>query len=115
MTDPPYRKAVRAGDFLFISGQLPMRDGALVEGGIEVQTRQALANLDEQLTGNGADRSQVVKTLVLLADIGDWAGMNGPYREFFGDHPLPARSAFGVQLPAGALIEIEAVAFLGRA
>lgn len=113
MTDPPYRKAVRAGDFLYISGQLALLDGVLVEGGIDAQTRQALANLDRQLTSYGADRTQVVKTLVLLADISDWAAMNGPYLEYFGENPLPARSAFGVQLPGGALVEIEAVAFLG--
>jgi 2-iminobutanoate/2-iminopropanoate deaminase len=114
MTHPPYRPVVRAGDFLYVSGQLPMVDGVLVAGGIDVQTRQALANLDRQLTQHGANRARVVKTLVLLADIGDWAAMNVAYLEFFSDQPLPARSAFGVQLPVGALVEIEAVAFVGE-
>lgn len=115
MTTPSYRKVVRAGDFLYISGQLPMRDGVLVEGDVTVQTRQVLANLDELLRAAGADRAQVVKTLVLLADFGDWAAMNVPYREFFGEDALPARSAFGVQLGEGVLVEIEAVAYLGAA
>lgn len=113
MTSPPYRKTVRAGDLLFVSGQLPMRDGKLVDGGIVEQTEQVLANLDALLQSEGADRSQVVKTLVLLADFGDWAAMNVPYRRFFGEDALPARSAFGVHLGDGVLVEIEAVAHLG--
>src|SRR4051812_10116612 len=113
MTTRPYRPAVRAGDLLFVSGQLPMREGQIVPGDIEAQTRLTLENLDAVLKANGADRSKVVKTLVLLSDMGDWAAMNGPYIEFFGAEALPARSAFGVHLMDGVLIEIEAIAYLG--
>ena len=113
MDSPPYRTTVLAGDLLFVSGQLPVRDGKVVDGGVVAQTEQALANLEARLQENGADRTRVVKTLVLLADIDDWAAMNEPYRAFFRDAPLPARSAFGVGLPAGVLVEIEAVAYLG--
>src|SRR3954453_21387850 len=112
MTARPYRPAVRAGDLLFVSGQLAMRDGQLVGDDIETQTRVTLENLENVLTEHGANRSQVVKTLVLLSDMANWAAMNGPYMEFFGEN-LPARSAFGVDLMAGALVEIEAVAYLG--
>lgn len=112
-TSPPYRRTVPAGDLLFVSGQLPVKDGVVVDGDVVAQTRQALANLDALLRAEGVDRSAVVKTVVLLADIGDWAAMNEPYVEFFGDAPLPARSAFGVGLPPGVLVEIEAVAYLG--
>jgi 2-iminobutanoate/2-iminopropanoate deaminase len=103
---------VRAGNLLFVSGQLAMRDGQLVGDDIETQTRVTLENLDAVLTEHGANRAQVVKTLVLLSDMKDWAAMNRPYVEFFGE-ALPARSAFGVELIAGALVEIEAVAYLG--
>ncbi len=112
MTARPYRPAVRAGDLLFVSGQLAMRDGQLVGDDIETQTRVTLENLEAVLTEHGAHRSQVVKTLVLLSDMANWAAMNGPYVEFFSE-ALPARSAFGVELIPGALVEIEAVAYLG--
>ena len=112
MTARPYRPAVRAGDLLFVSGQLAMRDGELVGDDIVTQTRLTLENLEAVLIEHGASRSQVVKTLVLLSDMTNWAEMNGPYVEFFGDN-LPARSAFGVELMPGALVEIEAVAYLG--
>src|SRR4051812_43554350 len=113
MVSPPYSPAVRAGDFLYVSGQLAMREGAIVGGDIVAQTTHALENLDRVLTANGAHRGQVVKTLVLLSDMADWAAMNGPYGAFFGGGTLPARSAFAVGLIEGALIEIEAVAYLG--
>lgn len=114
MTGPHYRTAVRAGDLLFVSGQLPLRDGVLVDGGIVEHAEQALANLDRVLQEHGASRAQVVKVTVLLADVQDWDAMNGPYRRFFGpDAPLPARTAYGVGLRLGARVEVEAVAHLG--
>ncbi|MCA1710566.1 MAG: RidA family protein [Actinobacteria bacterium] len=112
-SSPPYRRAVRAGDFLYISGQLPVRDGDVIDGDVAAHTTQALANLDAVLAEHGASARQVVKTTVLLADIGDWAAMNVPYLAFFDADALPSRSAFGVDLPRGALVEIEAVAYLG--
>lgn len=108
----PYRLAVRAGDTLYVSGQLGRRDGALVEG-VQAQVRQALENLESILRDHGTDRSAVVKVTVYLDDMEDWPAMNEPYGEFFGDQP-PARTAVAVEaLPGGALVELDAVAWLG--
>ncbi len=107
----PYSQAVRAGDFLFTSGQIPLRpDGALVDGGIEVQTRQVLANLAEVLRAGGSDPSRVVKCTIFLRDMDDFQAVNAVYGETF-DHDPPARSAVQVaRLPKDVAIEIEAVA-----
>jgi 2-iminobutanoate/2-iminopropanoate deaminase len=108
----PYTPIVRAGDWLVVSGQIGAKDGGLAEG-IVGQTRQALANLAALLESEGASMADVVKTTVFLADIDDWPTMNDPYVEAFGDH-RPARSAFAVAaLPIGALVEIEAWAYVG--
>ena len=115
MTKPagPYTPIVRAGEWLVTAGQLGMKDGELVEGGIVEQTRQALANVRALVESEGASMSNVVKTTVFLADIADWPAMNDPYLEAFGDH-RPARSAFAVgALPMGALVEVEAWAYVG--
>ena len=107
----PYTPVVRAGDFLFSSGQLGQLDGKLVGDGVVEQTRQAMENLRTVLESEGASLSDIVKTTVFLADIDDWPAMNEPYLEALGDH-RPARSAFAVGgLPMGAKVEIEAVAF----
>ncbi len=114
MTTPkgPYTPIVRAGDWLVTAGQLGMKDGELVEGIVE-QTRQAMANVRALVESEGASMSDVVKTTVFLADIADWPAMNDPYVEAFGDH-RPARSAFAVgALPMGALVEVEAWAYVG--
>lgn len=104
----PYTPAVRAGDLVIISGQTGVRDGALVEGGFEPELRQVLANLGAVLDSEGLRRDQVVKTMVFLTDMGDFADLNGIYSEFFGDH-RPARSCIGVaSLPVTACVEIEA-------
>lgn len=106
---PPYTPVVRSGDLLFVSGQVGLADGQLVEG-FEAQTKQSLANLKARLEENGADITDIVKTTVFLASIDDYAEMNEIYREFFGDK-LPARSAVAVSaLPFGAVFEIEAIA-----
>jgi 2-iminobutanoate/2-iminopropanoate deaminase len=110
----PYSQAVQVADFVFTAGQIPLdpATGQLVEGGIEAQTRQALTNLSAVLKAAGTSLSNVVKTTVFLADIGEFQAMNGVYAEFFGSAP-PARSAVQVAaLPLGARIEIEAVAIL---
>lgn len=113
MTASPYSPIVRAGEWLVCSGQLGMRDGKLVEGGIVEETRQAMANLADVLEGEGASLADVVKTTVFLADVAEWAEMNGPYLDALGNH-RPARSAFGVGgLPFGARVEIEAWARQG--
>lgn len=115
MTKPvgPYSPSVRAGDWLICSGQLGVRDGALVEGGIDAQTRQALVNVRGLLEDNGAGMEHVAKTLVFLTDMADFAAMNEVYVEAFGDH-RPARSTIGVAaLPLGGRVEVEAWAWLG--
>jgi 2-iminobutanoate/2-iminopropanoate deaminase len=108
----PYSAAIQAGDLVFISGQLGLdpSTGDLVTGGIEAETRQSLINLQNVLEAAGSGLEQVVKTLVFLKDIADFARMNAVYAEFFPEKP-PARSAIQVAaLPKGGSVEIEAVA-----
>jgi 2-iminobutanoate/2-iminopropanoate deaminase len=110
----PYSQAVRVGDFVFTAGQIPLdpTTGQLVEGGIEVQARQALTNVSAVLEAAGTSLVNVVKTTVFLADMGEFKAMNGVYAEFFPEAP-PARSAVQVAaLPLGARIEIEAIAII---
>ncbi len=109
----PYSPIVRAGDWLVCSGQLGLKDGAMVDGGIVEQTTQAMANVAALLESEGSSLDDVVKTTVFLADINDWPAMNEPYVAALGEH-RPARSAFAVgALPLGALVEIEAWAYVG--
>jgi 2-iminobutanoate/2-iminopropanoate deaminase len=115
MTAPvgPYRPIVRAGDWLIASGQVGIASGALVDGGVQAQARQAIANLSALFESEGASLNDVVKTTVFLAHISDYALVNETYVEAFGDH-RPARSAVAVAaLPIGALVEIEAWAYVG--
>ena len=111
----PYSQAVKAGGMLYISGQLPIdpATGEFAASDIAGQTRQSLENIKAILTQAGLGLENVVKTTVLLADIGDFGTMNGVYAEYFtGD--CPARAAFAVKgLPKGALVEIEAIAVCG--
>jgi 2-iminobutanoate/2-iminopropanoate deaminase len=107
----PYTPIVRAGEWLVVSGQVGLRDGHLVEG-VKGQTSQAIANVQALLEGEGAALTDVVKTTVFLAHIGDYTPMNEAYVAAFGDH-RPARSAVAVAaLPLGALVEVEAWAHL---
>jgi len=102
----PYSPVVRAGDWLVCSGQLGLVDGVLVDG-IAAQTTQALRNAEALLAGHGAALTDVVKTLVFLADMGDYEAMNDAYAAAFGDH-RPARSAVAVvALPRNGRVEIE--------
>lgn len=113
MTKPlgPYTPAVRAGDWIIVSGQLGLVDGALVEGGVPAQTSQAVENLKSQLASMGATVADVAKTLCFLTDMETFAAFNEAYVAGFGDS-RPARSTIGVAaLPAGAAVEIEAWAF----
>jgi len=111
----PYSPAVRAGDFLVVSGQTGSVDGRLVPGGLDAECRQVLANLRAVLEANGAAMAQVVKTTVFLTDMGDFAAMNAMYVAAFGDH-RPARSTVCVAgLPLGACVEIEAWAYVPEA
>lgn len=109
----PYTPIVRAGDWLVVSGQVGLAAGALVDGGIRAQLAQALANLSGLLEGEGAGLRDVVKTTVFLVDMADYAEMNEVYIATFGDH-RPARSALAVAaLPIGAIVEVEAWAWVG--
>jgi 2-iminobutanoate/2-iminopropanoate deaminase len=108
----PYSQAVRTGEFIFTAGQIPLDPATmkLVEGDITVQTRRALTNLSNVLEAAGSSLGRVLKTTVFLADFNDFQAMNAVYAEFFGDQP-PARSTIqAARLPAGALVEIEAIA-----
>ena len=113
MTTPlgPYRPIVRAGDFLIVSGQGGIRDGAKVDGGVRAETTQAIANLATLLESEGAALIDVVKTTCFLTDMENFATFNEAYVEAFGRH-RPARSTVAAAgLPAGFLVEIEAWAF----
>lgn len=113
MTKPlgPYTPVVRAGDWIIVSGQLGMKDGAIVEGGVAAQTAQAVLNLKAQLATMDATVDDVAKTLCFLTDMGTFAVFNEAYIAGFGDH-RPARSTVGVAaLPVGGAVEIEAWAF----
>lgn len=108
----PYSQAIQAGNLVFVSGQIPVdpATGEFAGSDITTQTRQSLRNVKAILEQAGYTCADVVKTTVLLADMGDFAAMNAVYAEFFSE-PYPARAAFAVrQLPKGALVEIEAVA-----
>ena len=108
----PYSQAIRTGDLLFVSGQVPLDpgSGALIAGDISTQTERGLQNLDAILTAAGASRDDVVKTTVYLADMNDFVAMNRVYATFFAV-PSPARAAVQVvRLPKDALVEIDAVA-----
>lgn len=109
----PYSPVVRAGDWLIVSGQIGLLDGALVDGGVAAEARQALANMLGLLEGEGASMANVAKTTIFLRHISDFAVVNEIYAEAFGEH-RPARATVGVAaLPLGALVEIEAWAWVG--
>ena len=108
----PYAQGVQAGAMVFVSGQLPIdpATGAFAGEDIASQTRQSLKNMQAILEEAGMSMKDVVKTTVLLADIGEFAAMNAVYAEFFSE-PFPARAAYQVAaLPKAARVEIEAIA-----
>ena len=108
----PYSQAVKAGNLLFVSGQIPIDPATGVFAGedITTQTRQSLTNVQAILEKAGYSLSDVVKATVLLADMADFAAMNTVYAEFFTEN-CPARACFAAKaLPKGALVEIEAIA-----
>ena len=111
----PYSQAIKAGDFLYCSGQVPLipATGELAAGGIEKQTRQSLDNLQQVLSEAGVDFNSVVKTTIYLTDLGDFAIVNDIYAGYCGA-VAPARATVQVAaLPKGALVEIDAIAYLG--
>lgn len=109
----PYSQAVKCGNFLFTSGQIPLtKDGERVTGDIEVQTKQVLQNLQAVLDEAGATVQQVVKATVFLTDLANFARVNELYGDFFQGH-TPARSCVQVAaLPKGVDIEIELIVAL---
>lgn len=110
----PYSQAIKAGGFLFLSGQIPVdpTSSAVVEGGIEAQTIQALENLKAILTDQGLTLDNVVKTTVYLIDLNDFQVMNGIYGDYFKGE-TPARATVQVaRLPKEVMIEIDAIAVI---
>jgi 2-iminobutanoate/2-iminopropanoate deaminase len=108
----PYSHAVRAGDFLFVTGQLPADPGTgqLVGGGITEQTHQVMRNLQAVLRGAGTGLEQVIFARVYLVNFADYAAMNAVYASYFAPGRLPARTCVGVTgLALGALVEIDLV------
>lgn len=108
----PYSQAIRAGNTIYVSGQIPIdpATGAFAGEDIVSQTRQSLTNIRNILAEEGLDMSRVVKTTAMLKDIADFAAMNEVYAEFF-TAPYPARAAYQVAaLPKDARVEIECVA-----
>jgi 2-iminobutanoate/2-iminopropanoate deaminase len=108
----PYSQAIRAGDLVFVSGQVPARlpGGEIVGTTIEEQTEQVLENLKAILEAAGSGLDRLVKTTVFLTDLGNFAAMNEVYARYVGAEP-PARATVEIAgLPMGALVEIEAVA-----
>ncbi|NNE90972.1 MAG: RidA family protein [Verrucomicrobiales bacterium] len=112
----PYSHAIRTGDFLFCSGQIPLdpTTGEIIEGGIEMETRQVFKNIRAVLATAGTTLDKVAKTTIFLTDMADFPAVNGIYGGEFGDHK-PARSTVAVAaLPLGAAVEIECVVDLSE-
>lgn len=109
----PYSPVIKAGDFIYVSGQVP-RDpvtGELIGTDVSVQTRQTLKNVERLLALAGATMADVVSCSVYLTNVDDWAAMNAVYTEFFTP-PYPTRTAIGAEL-RDILVEISAVAYVG--
>jgi 2-iminobutanoate/2-iminopropanoate deaminase len=111
----PYSQAIRSGDLIFLSGQIPLdpKTGELVRGTIEIEVARVLDNIRAVLDASGARLDDVVRTTVYLADMADFQAMNGVYAHFFGE-ARPARSTVQVAgLPRGARVEIDVIARVG--
>src|SRR3989338_8550296 len=109
----PYSQAVWAGPLLFISGQIPIKGGNLLQGSIEEQTEVVLSNLKGILSSQGLNLESVIKTTVFLKNINDFSKMNDIYARYFSSL-TPARSTVEVSaLPKGVAVEIDAVAYKG--
>ena len=109
----PYSQAIKAGNLVFISGQIPIipATGEILRGDIKLQTKQVLENLKNILDAAGSCIDNVVKTTVFMKDLNDYTAINDVYKEFFTDKP-PARAAVqAARLPRGVGVEIEAIAF----
>jgi 2-iminobutanoate/2-iminopropanoate deaminase len=111
----PYSQAVKAGDILFCSGQIPLNaKGELVKGSADVQTKQCMENLKAVLKAANVGFSHVVKTTIFLANMNDFGAVNEVYGSYFSDDHKPARATVEVsRLPKDVAVEIECVAYLG--
>jgi 2-iminobutanoate/2-iminopropanoate deaminase len=111
----PYSQAIRSGDLIFLSGQIPLdpATGELVRGTIEAEVTRVLDNIQAVLQASGAGLADVVRTTVYLTDMADFQAMNGIYAKVFGE-ARPARSTVQVAgLPRGARVEIDVIARVG--
>ncbi|CAA7599538.1 Endoribonuclease L-PSP/chorismate mutase-like [Acididesulfobacillus acetoxydans] len=109
----PYSQAIKAGEYLLTSGQIPLdpETGVFVAGGIKAQTKQVMENLKQVLLAAGLDFGDVVKTTIFIVNMDDFAAVNEVYATYF-TNTLPVRSCIGVaSLPKGALVEIEVIAW----
>jgi reactive intermediate/imine deaminase len=107
----PFSPAVQVGKIVFLAGQIGTKDGTLVTGGIEAETKQTMENIKATLGAIGLTMDDLVKCTVFLADMDEWGRMNAIYRTYFQPTRYPARSAFGANgLALGARVEIECVA-----
>lgn len=111
----PYSQAVRAGNMIFASGQIPIdpATGEFVPGGIAEQTEQVLKNLTAVFAAAGVGLDQIVKTTVFLVDMDDFTAMNEVYGKFFGEAPPARATVQAARLPRDARVEIEAIAVTG--
>lgn len=110
----PYSQAIRAGNLLFCSGQIPIdpATGEFVSGGVAEQTEQVMRNLAALLTASQSSLKQVVKTTVFLADMDDFTAMNEVYGRFFAENPPARATVQAARLPRDAKVEIEAIAII---
>ena len=108
----PYSQAIRAGNLLFCSGQIPIdpTTGEFVSGGVAEQTEQVMRNLSAVLSAGQSSLGQVVKTTVFLADMNDFTAMNEVYGRFFGENPPARATVQAARLPRDAKVEIDAIA-----
>ena len=111
----PYSQAVRAGNMVFASGQIPLDPATkeFVAGGIAEQTEQVLKNLKAVFAAAGVEMDQIVKTTVFLADMNDFTAMNEVYGKYFAENPPARATVQAARLPKDAKVEIEAIAVLG--
>ena len=111
----PYSQAVRAGNMVFASGQIPLDPATkeFVPGGIAEQTEQVLKNLTAVFAAAGVEMDQIVKTTVFLADMNDFTAMNEVYGKYFSENPPARATVQAARLPKDAKVEIEAIAVTG--
>ena len=108
-----YSEAVEAGDFVFLSGKIAFRQGKVVPGGIEAETKYVMDNLKTALAKSGLDMDDVVRTTVYLSNLEDYAGMNGVYQTYWESDP-PARTTIQSGVILNCSVEIDIIAYRGQ-